>query len=109
MVSSQPETGDHRRTGMLLNKGPSKVLATAMSETFQVFSAKKFPGMIESTELSKAFAHQGIRIAVRHNTDANNANGSGSSNQNRRNTGSGSPLGKISDGEDDAEEDGDEE
>lgn len=79
-----------------------------MSDTFQVFSAKKFPGMIESTELSKAFAHQGIRIAVRHNTDANNANGSGGANQNRRNTGSGSPLEKMSDGEDDGDE-GDEE
>jgi hypothetical protein len=58
-----------------LNKNPSKVLATAMSDSFTVYSAKKFPGMIESTELSKAFAAQGIRIPVRHAAD--NANGKG--------------------------------
>jgi len=46
--------------------GKSKVLASEMSAVFQVFSAKKFPGMIESTELSKKFASQGIRIPVRH-------------------------------------------
>jgi hypothetical protein len=46
--------------------GKSKVLTTAMSDSFLVFSAKKFPGMIESTPLSKKFASQGIRIPVRH-------------------------------------------
>lgn len=40
-------------------------LAMAFSETFQVFSAKKFPGVIESTPLSKAFATQGIKIPIR--------------------------------------------
>jgi hypothetical protein len=42
-----------------------------MSDPFQVFSAKKFPGMIESTALSKKFASQGIRIPVRHAGDKN--------------------------------------
>jgi hypothetical protein len=42
-----------------------------MSDPFQVFSAKKFPGMIESTALSKKFASQGIRIPVRHSGDKN--------------------------------------
>jgi len=42
-----------------------------MSDPFQVFSAKKFPGMIESTALSKKFAAQGIRIPVRHAGDKN--------------------------------------
>lgn len=42
-----------------------------MSDPFQVFSAKKFPGMIESTALSKKFAAQGIRIPVRHSGDKN--------------------------------------
>jgi Velvet factor len=32
---------------------------------FQVYSAKKFPGVIESTPLSKAFASQGIKIPIR--------------------------------------------
>jgi hypothetical protein len=30
-----------------------------------VYSAKKFPGVIESTDLSKAFASQGIKIPIR--------------------------------------------
>jgi hypothetical protein len=63
-----------------LNRGTSKVLATVMSEPFKVFSAKKFPGMIESTPLSKAFAHQGIRIPVRHgNNDQTRSNGNNAS------------------------------
>jgi hypothetical protein len=72
---------------VLLNKGPSKVLATATSDSFTVFSAKKFPGMIESTELSKAFAAQGIRIPVRHageNANGVAKNGQGAPNEGRR-------------------------
>lgn len=41
------------------------VLASTFSSAFTVFSAKKFPGVIESTELSKAFAQQGIKIPIR--------------------------------------------
>jgi hypothetical protein len=41
------------------------ILATCFSEMFQVYSAKKFPGVIESTPLSKAFASQGIKIPIR--------------------------------------------
>jgi hypothetical protein len=40
-------------------------LAAAFSEPFTVHSAKKFPGVCESTELSKAFATQGIKIPIR--------------------------------------------
>ncbi|OJJ62292.1 hypothetical protein ASPSYDRAFT_144092 [Aspergillus sydowii CBS 593.65] len=49
----------------VINKGSAPVLATAFSEPFQVFSAKKFPGVIESTALSKCFALQGIKIPIR--------------------------------------------
>jgi hypothetical protein len=42
-----------------LNTGVAPVLATAYSDVFQVYSAKKFPGVIESTGLSKCFARQG--------------------------------------------------
>ena len=68
---------------MSLSKAPSKVLATALSDSFVVYSAKKFPGMIESTELSKAFAAQGIRIPVRHAGDHANgkANQGGQQNE----------------------------
>jgi len=42
-----------------LNTGSAPVLASAFSDVFHVFSAKKFPGVIESTNLSKCFATQG--------------------------------------------------
>ncbi len=52
-------------SGNSLNTGKAPVLASAFSEVFQVYSAKKFPGVIESTPLSKAFAAQGIKIPIR--------------------------------------------
>lgn len=51
--------------GSMLNKGRAPVLAWTFSDKFQVYSAKKFPGVIESTPLSKAFAAQGIKIPIR--------------------------------------------
>jgi len=48
-----------------LNTSSAPVLASAFSDVFQVFSAKKFPGVIESTELSRDFARQGIKIPIR--------------------------------------------
>ena len=48
-----------------LNNGSAPVLASTFSQIFQVFSAKKFPGVIESTQLSKCFATQGIKIPIR--------------------------------------------
>jgi hypothetical protein len=47
------------------NNSRAPVLATCFSDPFQVYSAKKFPGVIESTPLSKAFASQGIKIPIR--------------------------------------------
>jgi len=51
--------------GTSLNTGSAPVLASTFSDIFQVFSAKKFPGVIESTSLSKCFATQGIKIPIR--------------------------------------------
>ncbi|KAF1953881.1 hypothetical protein CC80DRAFT_506738 [Byssothecium circinans] len=48
-----------------LNTARAPILASTFSDPFQVFSAKKFPGVIESTPLSKAFASQGIKIPIR--------------------------------------------
>ena len=48
-----------------LTTGKAPVLASCFSNTFQVYSAKKFPGVIESTPLSKTFASQGIKIPIR--------------------------------------------
>jgi hypothetical protein len=50
------------------------VLSSCFSEPFQVFSAKKFPGVCDSNALSKYFATQGIKIPIRkeasHGRDA---------------------------------------
>lgn len=54
--------------GAMLNKGRAPVLAWTFSDKFQVYSAKKFPGVIESTPLSKCFAAQGIKIPIRKDT-----------------------------------------
>ncbi|SCV74252.1 BQ2448_6684 [Microbotryum intermedium] len=35
------------------------------TDPFQVYSSKRFPGMTKSTELSKAFAEQGLRLRIR--------------------------------------------
>ncbi|KAJ2742166.1 hypothetical protein GGI20_004674 [Coemansia sp. BCRC 34301] len=43
----------------------SYIKARTFSEPFRVYSAKQFPGMIESTLLSKHFAKQGVKIPVR--------------------------------------------
>ena len=45
------------------------MLACAYSRPFKVYSAKKFPGVIESTPLSKLFADQGIKIPIRKDAD----------------------------------------
>ncbi|KAL9096802.1 MAG: hypothetical protein Q9163_006407, partial [Psora crenata] len=63
-LSSRPSVPSTLQTG-ILNASSAPVLATAYSNEFQVFSAKKFPGVIDSTELSKAFAKQGIKIPIR--------------------------------------------
>lgn len=48
-----------------VNQGKAPVLAQCFSDPFQVYSAKKFPGVCESTNLSKCFATQGIKIPIR--------------------------------------------
>ncbi|CAG8619510.1 8996_t:CDS:2, partial [Cetraspora pellucida] len=53
------------------------VSAEVFSAPFKVYSAKKFPGMTESTALSKAFASQGIKLTIRKDfryQRTNNAN-----------------------------------
>ncbi len=48
-----------------VNKGKAPVLAAVFSDAFIVYSAKKFPGVCESTTLSKKFAMQGIKLPIR--------------------------------------------
>ncbi|KAJ1986934.1 hypothetical protein H4R33_003104 [Dimargaris cristalligena] len=49
-----------------LTESTPNAIAEVFSEPFTVYSAKKFPGMTESTELSKAFARQGLKIPIRN-------------------------------------------
>lgn len=55
----------------LINTDKAPVLAVTYSEPFQVHSAKKFPGVVESTPLSKAFAGQGVKIPIRKEGEKN--------------------------------------
>lgn len=40
-------------------------LKSIYSNVFQVFASKSFPGMLESTFLSRSFSDQGVRIRIR--------------------------------------------
>jgi hypothetical protein len=40
-------------------------LKSIYSNIFQVYPAKTFPGMLESTFLSRSFSDQGVRIRIR--------------------------------------------
>ncbi|KAI3645701.1 hypothetical protein MP228_008629 [Amoeboaphelidium protococcarum] len=42
-----------------------KFVDSIVSDVFHVYPAKRFPGMSESTELSRLFADQGIKIRIR--------------------------------------------
>jgi len=53
------------------------VLATAFSDVFTVWSAKKFPGVKESTALSKCFAAQGVKIPIRKDGGGKGGGGGG--------------------------------
>ncbi|KAK4116384.1 hypothetical protein N656DRAFT_774633 [Canariomyces notabilis] len=57
-----------------VNVGKAPVLASVFSDVFQVYSAKKFPGVCESTALSKCFASQGIKIPIRKEGQNKNSN-----------------------------------
>lgn len=43
-------------------------LCSVFSDTFQVYSPKTFPGMSESTFLTRCFSDQGVRIRIRKET-----------------------------------------
>ena len=68
-----PDQSAHLNAGPLqsgmgppvVNTGRVPVLASCFSDVFTVYSAKKFPGVVESTPLSRCFATQGIKIPIR--------------------------------------------
>ncbi|CDH57921.1 developmental regulator [Lichtheimia corymbifera JMRC:FSU:9682] len=46
-------------------------LCSILSDTFQVYSPKTFPGMSESTDLTRWFSDQGVRVRIRRNSNTN--------------------------------------
>lgn len=75
-VNVGPPSGNSRDSnGSKVINGRAPILASCFSEVFNVYSAKKFPGVCESTPLSKTFATQGIKIPIRK--DANMKGGDG--------------------------------
>ncbi|KAM5356336.1 hypothetical protein ACJ41O_002982 [Fusarium nematophilum] len=58
-----------------VNQGRAPILSSCFSEVFNVYSAKKFPGVCESTALSKTFAAQGIKIPIRKDTNVKGGDG----------------------------------
>ncbi|KAJ2556877.1 hypothetical protein EV175_001708 [Coemansia sp. RSA 1933] len=45
---------------------PEQILESVFSTPFTVYSVRDFPGVDESTALSKKFAHQGVGIPIRN-------------------------------------------
>ena len=68
----------------------SFVVASATSDVFEVFSAKDFPGMLPSTELTKELRRQGATVAVKRGNE-----GRPGKNQLRRTVRSGSRSGSM--------------
>ncbi|CZT53150.1 related to VeA protein [Rhynchosporium secalis] len=65
-VSPTTNTAPGAPTPMMVpTKTVAPVLASCFSDVFTVFSAKRFPGVVESTPLSRCFATQGIKIPIR--------------------------------------------
>ncbi|KAK4054810.1 hypothetical protein OIV83_000734 [Microbotryomycetes sp. JL201] len=60
MEETDMEQGNAQRT-----KGSTGLAASAVTQTFQVMTAKKFEGMLEPSTLSRCFAKQGVRIPTR--------------------------------------------
>ena len=62
--SANPQSAPPLQTGKV-NTNSAPILASGFSKEFHVFSAKKFPGVVDSTPISKSFAKQGIKIPIR--------------------------------------------
>ena len=64
-MPSKTPNGNPANQISIVNTGKAPILASCYSDVFTVYSAKKFPGVVESTALSKCFATQGIKIPIR--------------------------------------------
>lgn len=63
-------------------------LAETFTACFKVYSAKKFPGVTDSTEISKCFAKQGVKISIRKDGDRASASKAKASKRKRSDGGS---------------------
>ncbi|CAG8619601.1 12388_t:CDS:2 [Ambispora gerdemannii] len=66
IATNYPSTSNNRRKIINVGSPASDVLASVSSNSFEVFPAKKFPGMLESTALIRCFSNQGLKIPVRN-------------------------------------------
>ncbi|AEO58008.1 hypothetical protein MYCTH_2127031 [Thermothelomyces thermophilus ATCC 42464] len=82
----------------------SAIVATAMSEPFQVYNAKDFPGMQASTPLTKRLKEQGCLISIKKGNERREGGGGGGGKSN-----SGGSGGKNGKGEEPEEEEEEEE
>ncbi|KAF5661503.1 putative sexual development activator [Fusarium heterosporum] len=63
------------------------------TKPFSVFSAKKFPGLMESTQLSKTVADQGCRVRIRRDVRMRKRDSKSGGGNNNNNSGNGNPNG----------------
>ncbi|KAI8928846.1 velvet factor [Entophlyctis helioformis] len=55
------------------------LVTSVLTEPFSVFSPRNFPGMLDSSDISKAFAAQGVKLMIRHSKDKSRDRASSSS------------------------------
>jgi Velvet factor len=89
--------------------GGNQVVAEVYSDVFVVFAAKKFPGMMESTEFTKAIARQGIKINIRGEPRRRGTAAAGTTGGHGRESGRRRKVQVVEVQSDDDEEDEDEE
>lgn len=59
-----PHSYQHYQGGSI-DVNAAGIICSTFSQPFRSYSAKKFPGVIDSTDLSRCFASQGIKILIR--------------------------------------------
>lgn len=84
----------------LLPEGCTPIITEAMSEVFTVYTAKEFPGMRPSTQLTKALKRQGCAISVKKgNEKAMGGSGSGDEDEKVDSRTSSAPRKRIRNGD----------
>ncbi|KAL2156423.1 hypothetical protein VTH82DRAFT_1168 [Thermothelomyces myriococcoides] len=85
----------------------SAIVATAMSEPFQVYNAKDFPGMQASTLLTKRLKEQGCLISIKKGNEKRDAGKNGGGGGGGGGGANGGKNGKGDDPDDDDDDDDD--